>query len=287
MAAGLGGPRPEKRARAGRTFSTAALRGSAAPLDGQAITEEVGARATPDRVPTLHHAGGAVGGRRRGRAARQAPRPGIADGLSGSYATSTREAASSARYRLGHDRGGDLADVSDPSVASLCGGDERVPGGDEERRGLVDLAQVGCGEDQVDPRHRPGVRGVYGHDAGVGVRAPHGRRVEDTGRIDVIHEAAEPLEQPWVFIPADPRADRPRSGHPPPTVRGLRRAGGRCTAPARSFLCSRVARNHRAPSVEAGSTPWTRRPIPCLRYHVPMLRSCSGPGQGPPATRAG
>jgi hypothetical protein len=44
----------------------------------------------------------------------------------------------------------------------------------------------------------------------VGVRAAIADSVEHAGRIHVVDEAAEPAQEARVFVPGNPRADRPR-----------------------------------------------------------------------------
>src|SRR5437667_12467914 len=56
----------------------------------------------------------------------------------------------------------------------------------------------------------PGPRGVDADNAGARVRAPHARRVKDTPGVDVVHEAAEALEETVVLVAPDPGADQAR-----------------------------------------------------------------------------
>jgi len=84
--------------------------------------------------------------------------------------------------------------------------------GDEQRRRLVHLTEVGGGQDQIHAGQRARPRGVDRDDARVGVGTPEHRAVEPVGGVHVVHEAAVAAEEPRVLVPGDPGADR-AGGH--------------------------------------------------------------------------
>ena len=66
--------------------------------------------------------------------------------------------------------------------------------------------------------HHAGVlaraRGVHPHDTGVGMGAPHERRVEHPGQSDVAHVLPAPGEEPRVFLAEITVADELHRGAP-------------------------------------------------------------------------
>ena len=115
---------------------------------------------------------------------------------------------------VGDDEGHHLSDVADfvdgegPLRAAVGQGRVR----DQQRRGLVQLAEIGGREHEMDAGHAAGGRRVDPGDPRVGVRAPERGRVKGAGGIHVVDEAAEALQEPRVLVARDARADAAR-GH--------------------------------------------------------------------------
>ena len=143
---------------------------------------------------------------------------------------------------VGHDHGDRLADVAHlvhaPAAAGCAVGQARMR--DDQRRGLVELAQVGGGQDQVHAGQRaragdvdrPMPRGRAGCAA---------RGVQHARRIHVVDEAAEPAQQARVFVAGNPRADHARRHGAlgaSPAAPGVARAG----SPVSIRLARRTAR---------------------------------------------
>jgi hypothetical protein len=75
--------------------------------------------------------------------------------------------------------------------------------GDQERGGLIELAEI-CGrQDQLHARERAGVGGVDGYDARMRMRAPEPRSVERAGKMNIVDERSEAAQQPWIFVSSD------------------------------------------------------------------------------------
>ena len=81
---------------------------------------------------------------------------------------------------------------------------------DQERRGLVELAELGGGQDQVHARQRAGASRVDRADARVRVRAAEAGGVEHAAGLDVVDERAQAAEEPRVLVSRDARADHAR-----------------------------------------------------------------------------
>jgi hypothetical protein len=112
----------------------------------------------------------------------------------------------------GHDEGYGLADVADLLDGQRAGRprvrERRV--GDQQRRRLVDGAEVGAGHDQRHPGQRPGAGGVDGRDPRVSVRAPEDRGVQQARRVQVVDVAAEPAQQPRILVAGKPGSEGAR-----------------------------------------------------------------------------
>ena len=113
---------------------------------------------------------------------------------------------------VGDDEGHDLADVAHfvdgerPLGAAVRQGRVR----DQERRRLIQLAELGRRQYQVHAGHAARGGSIDPRDPRVGVRAPERCGVHDAGRIHVVDEAAEPLQEPWVLVARDARPDAAR-----------------------------------------------------------------------------
>ena len=86
----------------------------------------------------------------------------------------------------------------------------------DERRRLVEVAQVGGGIDRPHARMRQRHARIDASDPRMAVRTAQDRRVQHARWIDVVHEAAQAAQQAWVFVPTDwrhPSVRRP--GGPP------------------------------------------------------------------------
>ena len=104
---------------------------------------------------------------------------------------------------------------------------------DEERRRLVQLAEVGRRQDQVNAGQGARPRRVDRHDARVAVRAAEAGGVQHPLQVHVVDEAAEAAEEARVLVAGNARADHPR-GHGLEALSagaGVRRAAS--SAPAR------------------------------------------------------
>jgi hypothetical protein len=110
---------------------------------------------------------------------------------------------------LGHHEGDELANVADhvggerplrPRVA-------QAGVRDQEGRGLVEVAEVGGGEDQVHARQRAGPRRVDRADARMRVRGAETGGVEHAPRLGVVDERAKPAEEPRILVTRDAGTD--------------------------------------------------------------------------------
>ena len=101
----------------------------------------------------------------------------------------------------------------------------------QKRRGLVELAEVGRGEDQVHAGQRARRATRRSRMRAVRVWAAEARRVEHPRRVHVVDEAAEPPEEPRILVARDARADHARRHGLEALSAGARRAAS--SAPAR------------------------------------------------------
>ena len=97
---------------------------------------------------------------------------------------------------------------------------------DQERRRLVELAELGGGQDQVHAGQRAGPRRVDRDDARV-ARAGERRHggVEDPAGLDVVDERPQPPQEPRILVSRDARTDQARR----------HRSGRTCVATARDL----------------------------------------------------
>ena len=193
-----------------------------------------GAAAAPlDPQPLAEHAGGAgKGGIRIAHALHEPARA-----IGGHVPVNQRRPARERGFQLGDggqrlvahldQLGGVLGDVAIlrdherdhlAHVADAVGGERRLgarlgEGGmrDEERRRLVQLAEVGRRQDQVNAGQGARPRRVDRHDARMAVRTAEAGGVQHPLEVDVVHEAAEAAEQPRVLVAGNARADHPRA----------------------------------------------------------------------------
>ncbi len=83
---------------------------------------------------------------------------------------------------------------------------------DQQRRRLIQLAELGGRQHEMDAGHAPGGGRVDPRDPCVSVRAPERCGVESARRVHVVHEAAEPLQKSRVLVARNARPDAAR-GH--------------------------------------------------------------------------
>ena len=113
---------------------------------------------------------------------------------------------------LGHDECNELARVAD-----LVGRERPLgPGmaeprmGNQERRRLVELTQVGGGEHQVHTRQRAGPRHVDRDDSRVRVGRAQAGGMEDPAGLDVVDERPQPPQEPRILVSRDAGTDQAR-----------------------------------------------------------------------------
>ena len=136
------------------------------------------------------------------------------------------------RHRVGDDEGHHLADVAHlvdgERPLGACVRQGRVR--DQQRRRLIQLAELDRRQHETDAGHAPSGGRVDPRDPRVGVRAPERCRVERSGRIHVVDEAAETLQEPRILVARDARPDASR-GH---RLRGAAGSSRRPRAPVRA-----------------------------------------------------
>ena len=110
---------------------------------------------------------------------------------------------------------------------------------DEEGRGLIEVAELGGGQDQVHTGHRAGARRVDRRDARVRMRRPQAGSVEDPAGLDVVDERPQPPQEPRILVSRDARTDQ--AGRHGWDRRG---AKGRPCLRARDLSTGRRRRSH-------------------------------------------